>query len=54
MQQIGADPKKVPRDMTEVYGVGAFLMEAMKFIKWQDNLFFSLWRGTMLKLRSFL
>ena len=26
VQQIGADPKKVTRDMTEVYGVGAFLM----------------------------
>lgn len=26
VQPIGADPKKVTRDMTEVYGVGAFLM----------------------------
>ena len=25
VQPIGADPKKVTRDMTEVYGVGAFL-----------------------------
>lgn len=26
VQPVGADPKKVTRDMTEVYGVGAFLM----------------------------
>lgn len=26
VQPIGADPRKVTRDMTEVYGVGAFLM----------------------------
>ncbi|MFV0545915.1 MAG: glycoside hydrolase family 105 protein [Bacteroides sp.] len=26
VQPIGADPKKVTRDMTEVYGVGAFLL----------------------------
>ncbi len=26
VQQIGADPRKVTRDMTEVYGVGAFLL----------------------------
>lgn len=26
VQPIGADPRKVTREMTEVYGVGAFLM----------------------------
>ena len=26
VQPIGADPRKVTRDMTEVYGVGAFLL----------------------------
>ena len=26
VQPVGADPKKVTKDMTEVYGVGAFLL----------------------------
>ena len=33
VQQIGADPKKVTRDMTEVYGVGAFLMAGNEIYK---------------------
>ena len=36
VQPIGADPKKVDRSMTEVYGVGAFLLagtEVMKLVK---------------------
>lgn len=30
VQPIGADPKKVTRDMTEVYGVGAFLLAGVQ------------------------
>ena len=33
VQQIGADPKKVTRDMTEVYGVGAFLLAGCEIYK---------------------
>lgn len=33
VQPIGADPKKVTRDMTEVYGVGAFLLAANQIYK---------------------
>ena len=33
VQQIGADPKKVTRNMTEVYGVGAFLMAGNEVYK---------------------
>lgn len=33
VQQIGADPKKVTRGMTEVYGVGAFLMAGNEIYK---------------------
>ena len=33
VQQIGADPKKVTRDMTEVYGGGAFLMAGNEIYK---------------------
>lgn len=33
VQPIGADPKKVTRDMTAVYGVGAFLMAGTEIIK---------------------
>ncbi|NDV83467.1 glycoside hydrolase family 105 protein [Bacteroides sp. 51] len=33
VQPIGADPKKVTRDMTAVYGVGAFLMAGKEIIK---------------------
>ena len=33
VQPIGADPKKVTRDMTEVYGVGAFLMGGCEIYK---------------------
>ncbi|MDR0892237.1 MAG: glycoside hydrolase family 88 protein [Mediterranea sp.] len=33
VQPIGADPKKVTRDMTEVYGPGAFLMAGMEIYK---------------------
>ena len=30
VQPIGADPKKVTHDMTEVYGVGAFLLAGVQ------------------------
>ena len=30
---IGADPRKVTRDMTEVYGVGAFLAAGCQIYK---------------------
>lgn len=33
VQPIGADPKKVTRDMTAVYGVGAFLMAGTEILK---------------------
>lgn len=33
VQPIGADPKKVTKDMTEVYGVGAFLMAGTELYK---------------------
>ena len=33
VQPIGADPRKVTRDMTEVYGVGAFLMAGCEIYK---------------------
>lgn len=33
VQPIGADPKKVTREMTAVYGVGAFLMAGTEIIK---------------------
>ena len=33
VQPIGADPKKVTRNMTEVYGVGAFLMGGCEIYK---------------------
>ncbi len=33
VQPIGADPKKVTQDMTEVYGVGAFLLAGSEMIK---------------------
>ena len=33
VQPIGADPKKVTRDMTEVYGVGAFLLAGNQIYK---------------------
>ncbi len=33
VQPIGADPKKVTRDMTELYGPGAFLMTACEVYK---------------------
>jgi rhamnogalacturonyl hydrolase YesR len=33
VQPIGADPKKVTRNMTEVYGVGAFLLAGSEIIK---------------------
>ncbi|HJD77023.1 MAG TPA: glycoside hydrolase family 88 protein [Bacteroides reticulotermitis] len=36
VQQIGADPKKVTRDMTEVYGVGAFLMAGCELYRMAD------------------
>lgn len=37
VQPIGADPRKVTRDMTEVYGVGAFCYPDARFIRWQAN-----------------
>lgn len=33
VQPIGADPKKVTKDMTEVYGVGAFLLAGSELYK---------------------
>lgn len=33
VQPIGADPKKVKKDMTEVYGVGAFLLAGSEVVK---------------------
>ena len=33
VQPIGADPKKVTREMTEVYGVGAFLLSGCQIYK---------------------
>jgi len=33
VQPIGADPRKVTRDMTEVYGVGAFLLAGSQIYK---------------------
>ena len=33
VQPIGADPRKVTRDMTEVYGVGAFLLAGCQIYK---------------------
>ena len=33
VQPIGADPRKVTRDMTEVYGVGAFLLAGCQMYK---------------------
>ena len=37
IQPIGADPKAVTREMTEVYGVGGFLMAGTELIKLTDN-----------------
>lgn len=36
VQPIGADPRKVTRNMTEVYGVGAFLMAGCEIYKMSD------------------
>ncbi len=33
VQPVGADPRKVTRDMTDVYGVGAFLLAGTEMIK---------------------
>ena len=33
VQPIGADPRKVTRDMTEVYGTGAFLLSGCQIYK---------------------
>jgi len=37
IQPIGADPKSVTRDMTEVYGVGGFLMAGSEILKLIDK-----------------
>jgi unsaturated rhamnogalacturonyl hydrolase len=37
IQPIGADPKAVTKDMTEVYGVGGFLMAGTEIIKLIEN-----------------
>ena len=37
VQPIGADPRKVTRDMTEVYGVGAFLLSGCQMYKMADR-----------------
>jgi rhamnogalacturonyl hydrolase YesR len=37
IQPIGADPKAVTKDMTEVYGVGGFLMAGTEITKMIDN-----------------
>lgn len=33
VQPVGADPRKVTREMSEVYGVGAFLMAGCEIYK---------------------
>lgn len=33
VQPIGADPKSVTREMTEIYGVGAFLLAGSEMVK---------------------
>ena len=37
IQPIGADPKSVTRDMTEVYGVGGFLMAGTEIVRLIDH-----------------
>lgn len=37
VQPIGADPRKVTRDMTEVYGVGAFLMAGCQICRLAES-----------------
>jgi rhamnogalacturonyl hydrolase YesR len=37
VQPIGADPKAVTREMTEVYGVGGFLMAGTEITKLIDK-----------------
>lgn len=37
VQPIGADPRKVTRDMTEVYGVGAFLLAGCQIYKMNND-----------------
>lgn len=37
VQPIGQDPKKVTADMTEVYGVGAFLLAGTEVLTWIAN-----------------
>lgn len=37
VQPIGADPKKVTREMTEVYGTGAFLLAGNQIYRMVDN-----------------
>ena len=37
VQPIGADPRKVTRNMTEVYGVGAFLLSGCQIYKMADK-----------------
>ena len=37
IQPIGADPKSVTREMTEVYGVGGFLMAGTELTRLIDN-----------------
>jgi unsaturated rhamnogalacturonyl hydrolase len=37
IQPIGADPKAVTKDMTEVYGVGGFLMAGTEIVRLIDN-----------------
>jgi len=37
IQPVGADPKSVTRDMTEVYGVGGFLMAGTEIVRLIDH-----------------
>lgn len=37
VQPIGADPRKVTREMTEVYGVGAFLLSGCQIYKMSEK-----------------
>ena len=37
VQPIGADPRKVTREMTEVYGVGAFLMAGCQICRLAES-----------------
>ncbi len=37
VQPVGADPQKVTKDMTEVYGAGAFMLTGKEVMIYLDN-----------------